>query len=82
VAQRPAPPIELPHHQDVAGAELVQGLLEDRTVSAGATGGLGEDPVAAGTLEGIDLEVWLLVGGRDAGAAEQVPHAWDGRRTL
>jgi len=45
-------------------------------------GGLGEDPVAAGALEGVDLEVGLLVGGGDAGVAEQMAHAWDGCRTL
>jgi len=37
-------------------------------------GGLGEDPVAAGALEGVDLEVGLLVGGGDAGVAEQMAH--------
>jgi hypothetical protein len=57
-------------------------LLEDRAVGAGAAGGLGEHPVAAGALEGVDLELRLLVGGRDAGVAEQMSHAGDRRRTL
>jgi hypothetical protein len=61
VPQRPAQPIKLPHHQGVAGAELVQGLVEDWAVGAGAAGRFGEDPVAAGRGEGVDLEVWLLV---------------------
>jgi len=39
-------------------------------------------PVAAGVLERVDLEVWLLVGGGDAGVAEQMSHGDDGRRTL
>ena len=50
VAQRPAQPVQLPDDQGVAGAQLVQELLEDRPVGAGAAGGLGEHPVAAGTL--------------------------------
>jgi hypothetical protein len=33
-----------------------------------------ERPVAAGGGEGVDLEVGLLVGGGDAGMAEQVTH--------
>jgi hypothetical protein len=49
---------------------LVQDLLEGRVVGAGAAGGLGEDPVAAGRGEGVDLQVWLLVGGGDAGVAQ------------
>jgi hypothetical protein len=47
----------------------------------GAAGGLGEHPVAAGALEGVDLELGLLVGG-DAGMAEQRSHAVERRRTL
>jgi hypothetical protein len=39
-------------------------------------------PVAAGALEGVDLQVGLLVGGGDARIAEQMAHADDGRRTL
>ena len=75
VPQRPAQPVKLPHHEGVAGPELVQELLEDRTVAAGAAGGLGEHPVAAGRVEGVDLELGLLVGGGDAGIAEQVSPA-------
>jgi hypothetical protein len=64
------------------GPKLVQELLEDGAVGAGAAGGLGEDPVAAGALEGVDLELGLLVGGGDAGIAAQMPHAWERRTTL
>jgi hypothetical protein len=66
----------------VAWAQLVQDLLEDRAVAAGAAGGFGEHPVATGMLEGVDLEAWLLVGGGDAGVVEQMSHAGDGCRTL
>jgi hypothetical protein len=57
---------------DTAGGKksVVQNLLKDGPIGAGAAGGLGEHPIAAGTLQAIDLEVWLLVGGGDAGIAE------------
>jgi hypothetical protein len=71
--QGPAEPVEFPDDQGVAGAELVQELREDRPVAAGAAGGLGEHPIATGTLQGVDLELGMLVGGGDAGIAEQVP---------
>jgi hypothetical protein len=77
VAEGAAEAVEFPDDQGVAGAQLVQELLEDRAVGAGAAGGLGEDPVAAGALEGVDLEVGVLVGGGDAGVAEQMSHAGD-----
>jgi hypothetical protein len=63
-------------------AELVQELLEDRPVGAGAAGDLGEHPIAAGTLQGVDPELRLLVGGGDAGIAEQMSHVRERRRTL
>ena len=66
--------IELPDDQGVAGPELVEDLGEDGPVGAGAAGGLGEDSVAAGSGEGVDLDVEVLVGGRDAGVAKQVSH--------
>jgi hypothetical protein len=43
-----------------AGPELIKELLEGWAVGAGAAGGLGEHPLAAGPLEGVDLEVRLL----------------------
>jgi hypothetical protein len=82
VPQRPAQPIQLPDDQGVAGSQLVQDLLEDEAVAAGAASGLGEHSVAAGVVEGVDLKLRLLVGGRDAGIAEQLSHAIGGRRTL
>src|SRR5215216_4345233 len=82
MSERPAEAVEFPDDQGVAGAQLVQDLLEDRAVGAGAAGGLGEHPIAAGALEGVDLELGLLVGGGDAGIAEQMAHAWDRLTTL
>ena len=63
VPQGAAEPVQLPDHEGVAGAQLVQELLEGGPVGAGAAGGVGEDPVAAGRLEGVDLEVgcWSVV---------------------
>jgi hypothetical protein len=75
VPQGAAEPVELPDDQGVAGTQLVEHLGEDGAVGAGAAGGLGQHPVAAGALEGVDLELGLLVGGGDAGIAEQVTHA-------
>jgi hypothetical protein len=70
VAQGAAQSVEFPDDQGVTGAQLVQELLEDGAVGPGAAGGLGEHPIAAGALEGVDLELGLLVGGGDAGIAE------------
>jgi hypothetical protein len=72
--QGAAEPVELPDDQGVARPQLVQELLEGGPVGAGAAGGLSEYPPAAGALEGVDLELGLLVGGGDAGIAEQVSH--------
>jgi hypothetical protein len=77
VTQRPAQAVGLPDDQGVAGAELVQELLEGGAVAAGAAGGLGEHPIAAGALEGVDLELGVLVGGGDRGIAEQMSHGQD-----
>jgi hypothetical protein len=82
VPQGAAEPVELPDDQGVARPQLVQELGEGGPVGAGAAGGLGEHPIAAGGSEGVDLQLWLLVGGRDAGIAKQVSHAADRRRTL
>jgi hypothetical protein len=63
VAQGAAEAIQLPHHEGVAGAQLVEQLGEGRAVGAGAAGGLAEDPIAAGALQGVDLELgcWSVV---------------------
>jgi hypothetical protein len=74
--------VQLPDDQGVTGAQLVQDLGEGGAVGAGAAGGLGEHAVAAGALQGVDLELGLLVGGGDAGIAEQMSHTADRCRTL
>ena len=65
VPQGAAEPVQFPDDQGVAGAELVQELGEGGSVGAGAAGGLGEHPIAARSGQRVDLEVGLLVGGRD-----------------
>jgi hypothetical protein len=35
---------------------------------------LPDDQGVAGPLEGVDLKLWLLIGGGDAGIAEQMSH--------
>jgi hypothetical protein len=80
--QGPPEAVEFPDDQGVAGPQLVQELLEGGPVAAGAAGGLGEHPVAAGALQSVDLELWLLVGGGNTGVAEQMSHARERRRTL
>jgi hypothetical protein len=82
MGQGPAEAVELPDDQAVAGAQLVQQLLQDRPVGAGAAGRLDKDRVAAGALEGVDLELGVLAGGGDAGVAEQRSHAAERRTTL
>jgi hypothetical protein len=72
--ERPAEAVEFLDDQRVARAQLVEELLEDGAVGAGAAGGLCEHPVAAGRREGVDLELRVLVGGGDTGIAEQMSH--------
>jgi len=55
---------------DEAGGGDDDGRLERGAVAAGAAADLGEDPVAAGALQGVDLELRLLVSGGDAGITE------------
>jgi hypothetical protein len=64
--QGAAEALQSPDDQGVAGAELVKKLAVGGAVAAGAAGSLGERPVAADALEGVDLELGLLVGGGDA----------------
>ena len=72
--QGPTEPIQLPDDQGVAGAQLVQDLLKDWPVGAGAAGRLSEHPVAAGGLQRVDLKLGLLVGGGDPGIAKEMSH--------
>ena len=60
--------------ESVAGAQIVEGGIEFRTVAVGAGGGFGEDFLADGAAERADLQLWGLVPGRDPGVSDkQVP---------
>jgi hypothetical protein len=63
VPQGAAEAVQFPDNQGVARAQLVQDLFEDWAVGAGAAGGLGEHPVAAGAFQGVDLKLgcWSVV---------------------
>jgi len=54
-------PVELPDHQRVAGAHVVERRAELRALTLGAGGLLGEDPPAAGALQCVDLQAGVLV---------------------
>src|SRR5215218_10170306 len=51
-------------------------------IGASPAGGLDKHSVAAGTLQGVDLELGVLVGGGDASIAEQMSHVADRLTTL
>ena len=63
MAQGAAEAVELPDDQGVAGPQVVQELLEDEAVGAGAAGGLGEHPITAGTFQRVDRSwgCWWVV---------------------
>ena len=82
MAQGAAEAVQFPDDEGVARTQLVQELLEGGPVGAGAAGRFGEHSVAAGALQGVDLELGVLVGGGDAGVAEQVSHAADRLTTV
>lgn len=69
--QAAAEAVEFCDDQGVAWAEVVEGGGELGPVSQGAAGLLFEDPVAACLGERVELGVSGLVGGADAGVADQ-----------
>jgi hypothetical protein len=67
--------------RSVAIAELVRELLEGGPVGAGSVGVSVKTRLQPGA-RGPSPWRWMLVGGRDAGVAEQMSDANDGRGTL
>ena len=57
VPQRAPEPVEPPDDEDVALADIGEGLLQAEPLGTGAAGGVGEDLLAAGRGEGILLQV-------------------------
>jgi hypothetical protein len=66
VLERAAQPVEAPHHQRVAGAQVGKHVPEDDAIGLGAAGRLGEDLAAVRLREGVDLEVEGLFAGGHA----------------
>jgi hypothetical protein len=71
-AEGAAKAVDLPDHQLILGAQEVEGSLEGRALGAGAPALLLlEDLGAASGLQGIALQVQVLVLGGDARVADQ-----------
>lgn len=65
ILQGPPEPVQPPHHHDVVGAELIKHLLQLRPLGQRARGLVGEHLQTPGRLQGIDLELGILVIGAD-----------------
>ena len=63
--------VELPDHEGIARAHVVEGAGQLGAVPLGTGCGLGENPGTTRLGEGIELEVGRLVLGRDPGVAHQ-----------
>jgi hypothetical protein len=74
--QRAAKSIELSDHKRIARSQLVEDLVQLRALIENATGLVDEHPIAPGRLQRVEPQLMFLVGGGDAGVAEQVAHAW------
>ena len=70
VPQRPAEPVQPPHHHGVAGAQLSEQLVQGRAGLQRSRRLVREDAVDAGSLQGVELEALVLLEGADPGIAE------------
>ena len=70
VPQGPSEPVEPPHDEAVPGPGLAQEVVEGEAGLELAAGLVHEDPVAAGGVQGIELEGFVLLQGADAGTPE------------
>src|SRR5947199_2597394 len=69
VPQRPPEAIELPDHEPIAGPQVGQGPLQAGPLGPGPAGLVSIDLLAPRGLQGIFLEVEVLIEGRDPGVA-------------
>lgn len=74
VADGSADAVKSPDHQGVAGADLVQELIELRSGFESTGSSVSEDAITAGRGERIVLELCVLVAGRGPGIPEKVSH--------
>jgi hypothetical protein len=58
----------------IAGAEVVEDRFQLRAVVEDPGGLVRPNPYTAGLLQGVGLQVGLLLGGADPGVAEEVSH--------
>ena len=65
-----AEPVEAPHDEGVVGAKNLEEAFELRPLLDAPGSVIGVDAVAAGVLEGCDLQFRVLVDGGDAGVAD------------
>lgn len=71
ILQRAAQPIQSPHHQGVASAQIFERAAQTGPIGLGAAGLVAVDALAAGRREGIVLEIEVLVVGGDARVADE-----------
>jgi len=72
VLERARQPVEFPHDDDIALAQMIEHPVQLRPIPTAAGGLLLIDSGTAGRLEGTDLgRGILIIGLRDAGVAEQ-----------
>lgn len=81
MGQRPAEPVEQGDDDRVAVSGVGQQLVELGAAGEGAAGGVGSDEAAAGGLQLVVLAAQVLVGGGDAGIAEE-RHAGEDTKTV
>jgi len=72
MAQRAAQAVQAPHHDRVAGSELVEQGVERRAVLEPAAGLVREDPGAADSGQCVVLQGLVLLEGRDSGLAQPI----------
>ena len=70
VGDAAAEAVEAPDDEGVAWAEGIEEAVELGALAAAAGSVIGVDAVAAGVLQGVDLQLRVLVSGGDAGVAE------------
>jgi len=75
VPQRPAQPVQPPHHQGVPRPQLPQHRLQLRPPVQHPRRMIGPDLPAAGSGQLVDLQVRVLLGRRDPRVAQRVRHA-------